>query len=260
MIKLSCCTVCLSTMPFEEALDTIAELGLKRVEVIALRNNGIDLDDWPAERLADAMTRRGLEMIGLYPVPIDLRSPEQRTGSNAYIRRAIETAVATGCRRVIFPPIGPNMRDTYDYAELAGECLDLAGAIGDRDVRICLENHYLWPLSFAEDYARLFERLDDPRVGVCFDVGHYARGGQSHEAFIERFADRIGHVHLKDLDADGKAVRFGKGAVPLRRAVEALRQAGYDGTASIETEIRGGDRVENLAHAAAYCRDTLGLS
>ena len=260
MIKLSCCTVCLSTMPFEDGLDAAAELGFTRVEVIALRNNGIDLADWPAEKLADAMSTRGLEMIGLYPVPIDLRSLEQRVESNAYIRRAIDVADETGCGRLIFPPIGPNMRDTYDYAELAAECRDLAACVGDRDVRICLENHYLWPLCFAEDYARLFEQLDDPRVGACFDVGHYARTGEPHEAFIERFAGRIGHVHLKDHDADGKAVRFGEGTVPLARTVEALREAGYDGTASIETEIRNGDRVENLRHAAAYCRDTLGLS
>ncbi len=259
MIRLSCSTVCLRGRPLGEALEVYARIGYRRVEVIALGGGtGVDLADWRAERLGETLARHGQEMVALYVRPVDVRSDAAFAQSLDYVRLGIDTADALGCTRIVFPPLIP--REGYDYARLAEGCRILCDHIGSRDVALALENHHDWPLSYPEDYASLFELVDDPRVGITMDTGHFTSSGVDMPAFVDRFADRIRHVHLKD-HVGTRSVPFGEGQTPNAAVLERLRAAGYDGCASVELEVRGRETTEqDLADALAYCRDVLGLA
>lgn len=92
-------------------------------------------------------------------------------------------------------------------------------------------------------------------VDLCLDTGHVLAGGGDPVAVARRWADRIAHVHLKDVDAAAAAavragtttyadaVRagmyrpLGTGDVDLAAVVAALVGAGYDGWWVLEQDV-----------------------
>lgn len=74
-----------------------------------------------------------------------------------------------------------------------------------------------------------------PELRVHLDLGHCNLHGRSPRAFIRRFAPRLGHIHLHDNNGQGDLhLPPGTGSVNWRDALAALREAGYDGTITLE--------------------------
>src|SRR6266542_5783772 len=83
-----------------------------------------------------------------------------------------------------------------DFAERFGPIMDVYAAEG---VRYCLEVH---PTAIAYDFVTTRRTLDAigsrPEFGINFDPSHLIPQFLDPAAFIEEFADRIYHVHVKD--------------------------------------------------------------
>ena len=79
--------------------------------------------------------------------------------------------------------------------------------------------------------------------------------------FIERYHDRITHVHVKDRKRNnGPNVPFGQGDTPIREALRAIRDNKWNIQATIEFEYPvppGSDRMAEMAKCIAFCRDAL---
>lgn len=43
------------------------------------------------------------------------------------------------------------------------------------------------------------ENTDPKYVFLCFDTGHFTFAGEDPVKMLEKFADRVGHVHLKNM-------------------------------------------------------------
>lgn len=96
--------------------------------------------------------------------------------------------------------------------------------------------------------------LTGSSVPLCLDTGHLLAGGNDPVALARRAADRIAHVHLKDVDAAlaarvragdvtyTEAVRtglyqpLGRGDVDISAITTALDAAGYDGWYVLEQD------------------------
>ena len=88
----------------------------------------------------------------------------------------------------------------------------------------------------------------DPRyVGFELDIAHYLQGGGDPVEAIERYADRLLFLHIKDVEpvspapgADaGRPYRFvelGRGRVDLPGVFAALEKAGFKGWAVVELD------------------------
>jgi inosose dehydratase len=92
-------------------------------------------------------------------------------------------------------------------------------------------------------------------VRWCLDTGHLAIGGVEPSAFAERAGDRVGHVHLKDVDeAVAAKVRTGElslqdgvrrglfqplgaGDLAIDEVIGHLQDAGYDGWYVLEQDV-----------------------
>ncbi len=112
----------------------------------------------------------------------------------------------------------------------------------------------------------------------CFAIGNHLVGQAVCDpidvdpvTFIDRFADRIYHVHMKDatrsLDGESGILSshlpfgdhrrgwdfrsVGRGAVDFETIVRALNRIGYDGPLSVEWEDAGMDRVHGARELAA---------
>ena len=112
--------------------------------------------------------------------------------------------------------------------------------------------------SYVETEAEI-ERLLDATpadvVKLCLDTGHHAYGGGDPVAFYKRHADRVSHIHLKDVDPAvlerarkermdfGEAVAAdvmvepGRGTINYDELRQAFRDAGYGGWAVVEQDM-----------------------
>ncbi len=51
-----------------------------------------------------------------------------------------------------------------------------------------------------EMWRAMFEAVDSPALGICFDPSHLVRLGIDYLRAFEEFGDRVHHVHLKDCE------------------------------------------------------------
>jgi inosose dehydratase len=133
----------------------------------------------------------------------------------------------------------------------------LEGLDGAREVcaaaglRCALHPHVGTMVERPEQVARV---LEDSTVDLCLDTGHLVIGGNDPVELARRAADRVSHVHLKDVDAalsrdvlsgartysdavhDGLYRPLGQGSVDLAEFVGLLEGAGYDGWYVLEQD------------------------
>jgi inosose dehydratase len=124
--------------------------------------------------------------------------------------------------------------------------------------------------------------LDGSGIALCLDTGHLLIGGTDPAELARAAADRIGHVHLKDVNAavahkvadgqvtytegvtDGLYRPLGHGDVDVAGVVGALEASGYQGWYVLEqdTILDGPPRDEGPVRAVreslAYLRGLFG--
>ena len=174
-----------------------------------------------------------------------------------------------------FPPVTPTVIDDgfREFANAWGPVLDV---FADERVRFALEVH---PTEIAFDIVtaeRAVQALGGhPAFGFNYDPSHLAYQRVDYVAFIRRFADRIAHVHMKDVwwserselagvfgghTEFGDARRYwdfrslGRGRVDFEEIIRALNRAGYEGPLSVEWEDAGMDREHGAEEACGFVR------
>ncbi|WP_460953783.1 sugar phosphate isomerase/epimerase family protein [Spirosoma litoris] len=95
----------------------------------------------------------------------------------------------------------------------------------------------------------------DPRMGLCFDMGHDKRYGDDPIADLEKYAKRIFDIHLKNVTAASKAgstCELGRGVIDIPAFVGMLRKVKYDGCCSLEYEKDMKDPLAGIAESVGY--------
>jgi sugar phosphate isomerase/epimerase len=175
-----------------------------------------------------------------------------------------------------FPPndFAAIERGYEDFAERWGPIMEV---FAEEGIRFGLEVH---PTEIAYDFVttrKTLEAIDRrPEFGINFDPSHFAHQFLDPAAFVDEFADRIYHVHVKDsrkrLDGRrsvlGSHLNFGDaergwdfvspghGDVDFESLFRALNRIGYTGPLSIEWEDSGMDREWGAPDALAFVRRT----
>lgn len=154
----------------------------------------------------------------------------------------------------------------------------------ERGIKIAIENcPMLWPDTWPGGsniayspaiWRRMFEMIPDDNFGLNFDPSHLIWQFIDEVRPIKDFADRIFHVHAKDMEIDrellyqdgvlGCGFRWaiprlpGLGAVRWSEFVAALYAIGYDYVISVEHEDRAFEKTEDLVKRGFYLtRDVL---
>ncbi len=161
-----------------------------------------------------------------------------------------------------FPPTSQEDIDV-GYEDFAERWLPIMAVFAENDVKFGLEVH---PTEIAYDIItaqRALDALDGhPNFGFNFDPSHFIHQFVDPVLFIDEFADRIFHVHVKDsrVQLNGRNsilsshldfgdprrgwdfVSPGRGDVEWDPIIRALNRIGYQGPLSIEWEDSGMDR------------------
>jgi len=224
-------------------LREMAELGLTATEF------GPDgfLPDAPADKAA-TLAAHGMTAVGGF-VPVILHDPSH--DPLPAVRTALEGFTAAGAGTLVLAAAtgldGYNTRPELDESGwktlLANldRLADLAASVG---ITGSLHPHVGTMIEGPDEVDRV---LEGSGIGLCLDTGHLLIGGTGPVALARRAADRVVHVHLKDVDpdaaaevragratytgavADGMYRPLGQGGVDLPALVGALESAGYGG-------------------------------
>ncbi len=174
-----------------------------------------------------------------------------------------------------FPPVSDSMIDA-GYAEFAARWNPILDVFDQVGVKFGLEVH---PTEIAFDVASAERALKElnrrPAFGFNYDPSHFGYQGVDYVGFIRKFADRIYHVHMKDVYwstvpteagvfgghiAFGDARRYwdfrslGRGRIHFEEIIRALNDIGYQGPLSVEWEDSGMDREHGATEAAAFVK------
>lgn len=174
-----------------------------------------------------------------------------------------------------FPPLPQSMIDKgfEDFAKRWQPILDEYQKMG---VKFALEVHPTEIAFDIESAKRALEALDyHPAFGFNYDPSHLGYQHVDYVRFIYDFAERIFHVHMKDVHWSdvpttvgvfGGHVPFGdhrrywdfrsigRGKIDFENIIRALNTIKYSGPLSVEWEDSGMDREAGAAESCEFVR------
>ena len=242
--------------------------GVCHVDVEALEK-----DEGPA--IVDLLGQRGITIsaLGYYPNNLD-PDPAAREQAHAHLRAVVAAAAKLGVGVVTtFVGRDPAKNVPDNLAMFRKAWPALVEHAERHGVKIAIENcpmifsHDEWPggtnLAYAPAIWReMFDAIPSESFGLNFDPSHLVWQMIDYERALYDFADRIFHVHAKDMEVrrDGlyehgvmslgmgwQVPRLpGLGEVRWDRFISALYAIGYDDALVIEHEDRKFEGSEEL--------------
>lgn len=209
--------------------------------------------------------RRKMDDYGVKFSQVDaaypLSLPNAASLGTTYILNSIRWAYLAGCSHIdttdhMFKPEGQSDEEALELMKrIYGEVLEAAARY---DMIINIEPHGYYTTK-PEFMGRMLNFFDTPHLRMNMDTGNTFIAGQDPVAFLERFKDKVSHVHAKDVSASlaaalrgeltgiavsNTAIGDGVNGDNIKKCFDILVDIGYDGVVSIECEGAGGPMIE----------------
>jgi sugar phosphate isomerase/epimerase len=248
--RLGCSTITFRHLALDKALAQIAELGFATIDLGALPgvcdHVPYVLDALAVDSVAATVTASGLRVRSINGDIGDLNRPLDAAGRadrDRHLEALLTLATAIGSRALVLPCGGLDhepLRSLDDDLDLvAGELTAAAAQAQHHGVELWTESLHHFRLCHSLESAQaLTDRLAGTEVGVVMDFSHVVASGGDPLEFVDRFADRIAHVHIRDAVPGNIHLSVGRGRVDFVRGLKALADAGYAGQFALELETR----------------------
>lgn len=231
-----------------QGIAAIAEAGFSGIEIFD--GNLLESDE-SRTRLLQLLEAAQLALIGVYSGGHFIY-PDAHEDELARFDRSIAVAAECGARHFVLG--GGSVRSTgrrdEDYtvmAELLDEVAHRATAAG------LIPTYHPHLGSLAETPDQIDALLRTSSIHLCADVAHLAAGGGDPVAIIDRYADRLGYVHLKDYDPrTGGFVPLGEGLIDMDGVVDAVVRSGYSDWVGVELDGYPGDPSHAAGRSFSY--------
>jgi len=254
----------------DRVLSEMRELGLSATELGPTGYLGDDPD-----QVRDRLARYEMRLIGGFlPVPMHVEGLDLDEAE-----RAIRTLAAAGSDVVVLA--ARSIDGSYDrkvalddaeWTTLLDNLKRLQGLVRDSGMTPTLHPHVGTAI---EDRAAVLRLLESSDIALCLDTGHLVIGGTDPLELVRAAADRIAHVHLKDvrlsvastvrdtsyIDAvrRGLYAPLGDGDLDIAGMVDVLESTGYNGWYVLEQDAAlpgeptpGDGPVRDVARSIAF--------
>jgi len=265
-MKIGCGTVLFRMFELERSLAAIREIGFEYFETQAVGpwcpHVNVERDD--PETLVRLKKKYGFQGItGLWSLDGNIISNSKAVESGI---RSVEWAAAAGIPVLHtgdgHKPVDMSDEDAFQvFAEKLSYILEAAKKNG---VTVAIEPHGAFSLT-AEGLQRMMALGTPDVLGINYDpcnirrAGYVESGagksgwearqtGYDEVSVLREIADRVVHVHAKDINPEKACVAVGDGIVNVSGCVEHLKKIGYTGVLSVETE--GGDDFDSIVALA----------
>ena len=285
-MKLGLLTAAFPDLALEEVAAWAASEGFETLEIACWPAAGgerrryagvthIDVDALDAEAVHALLARHGLEISALAYYPNNLHPDgAHREEVNAHLRKVVDAARELGVGIVgTFAGNDPTQSPPENMRRFREVWPPLVSYAEERGVKIAIEN---CPMIFSYDewpggtnlarspavWDEMFETIPSPSFGLNLDPSHLVWQMIDYERVVYDYADRILHVHAKDMEVnrDGlyrngvlslgigwQVPRLpGLGEVRWDRFLAALYAVGYDHVVSIEHEDSSFEGTDEL--------------
>ncbi|MCN9242669.1 sugar phosphate isomerase/epimerase [Streptomyces sp. RY43-2] len=249
-------------VPWERFLDEVAEAGYSWIELGPYGYLPTD----PA-RLADEVDRRNLKVSAGTVFTALHRGPAVWESTWEQVGRVASLARAMGAEHLVVIPsfwrddktaeiIEPPELTTEQWTRLTRGMERLGRAVRETyGLGIVVHPHADTHIDTEKHVERFLDATDSDLVGLCLDTGHYAYCGGDSVKLIETYGERIGYLHLKQVDPEiladvvangvpfGPAVRRGvmceppTGVPALEPVLAAAQGLGVDLFAIVEQDM-----------------------
>ena len=261
-MEIICASICYRGYAEDEVVGTLEyapKIGYKHFEIhgpMVWSVEAVEAFDLPKVRAATAAS--GMRCAGLYPPNWGGRDAVDVAARARAIARCVELTRELGGDHVSTSGASPRGEEggLDRVIQCVEQVLELVPA--DSPIRMTLEPHYGNILQEPEDFDRVLGAIDDPRVGLCVDTGHFHSAKTDTVALIKHFAPRVYAVHLKD-HIGTVSVGIGRGEIDLAGEIAALREVGYEGDLTVELEVEDPQSLPKYAEEAyVYLSGMLG--
>jgi len=259
----------------DRVLGEMRDLGLRTTE---LGPTGY-LGAGPAD-VRDQLGRYDMRLVGGFlPVPLHADPDLDLTEATA----AISTLAAGGSEVVVLA--AQSADGSYDrkvplsdeeWKVLVANLARLQDVVSSHGMTATLHPHVGTAIEDRDSVLRLLESSD---IALCLDTGHLLIGGMHPLELLEQAADRVAHVHLKDVRTtaaatvsagdssyigavrEGLYAPLGDGDLDIAGVVSALEAVGYQGWYVLEQDCAldgepapGGGPVLDVARSIEFLR------
>jgi sugar phosphate isomerase/epimerase len=266
----------------EETIRRIAALGYRGLELLADVPHA-----WPAglleerkQSIRDALARHGLAISNIngfmmnavadprqpywHPSWIE-PDPAYRAIRREHTKRALLLAKELGAPGIQTEPGGPP-RVGQSWEEAAqvfyDELMPCVEVAEEQGVDLLIEPEPGLLIETFEQYLEFAGRIQSPRVGLNFDIGHAFCVGQDPQDWIARMALHTRHYHIEDIAASRVHAHLvpGRGAIDLAATLRAIQASGYDGWLTVELYPYVDNPDDAGREALSYIEGLLSLS
>jgi inosose dehydratase len=157
------------------------------------------------------------------------------------IEQAAHLAKQFGASRIVLGggakrPNGPLADDFKKVGRGLDMAADIARAIG-------LESSYHPHLgTISETLDGFHQIMDSCSIGFCPDTAHLTASGIDPVAAIDRYGDRLKHIHFKDVSKKtGNFTPLGEGDIDFKEILAAIKRANYDSWLMVELDSYEGE-------------------
>lgn len=260
-MKIAYGTYAMPTVPLEDALVTVAEIGYDGLELaIGPKHNSMpeQIDSSKRRQLKKMFAELNLGVPALFVLGSVLTEDEETHKKNLQLTtQVMELArdLDIGARPVISMGIGgksasweaqrdPLLRLLNDYAKVAS----------DEGFIFAIEPHAGAMVDRTERAIWIMETLDNPHVRLHFDIVHFFMGGENIEDTVFKLVPYTAHTHVTDARKTGEAfelVLMGQGDLDSIAYVKAMHQAGWTDFITLEVSVRVWGREDYDVNEAA---------
>lgn len=176
------------------------------------------------------------------------------------IDEAIDYAKEAGTKYLMVSGVGDTNKGlvTYDEAaevfNKAGEKCHKAGLV------FCYHNHS-WEFKKYDGVTalvRLYERTDPKYVYACVDTYWVQHGGESPVDFLEKYKDRVGYMHFKDMQ-NNTFCEIGQGIIDFPGVMKVLSQVKNLEWLTVEQDRTTRTPKASIMMSRMYIKEHLGL-
>lgn len=193
-------------VPYTRFLDELVQAGYEWLELGPFGYLPTD----PKE-LAEEVGARGLRVSG-GTIFGALHRPAEWDEMVANTRKVAELTAAAGAHHLVYLPSMYRDEKTGEFTESPELTAEQWASFGRRatklgkilleeyGVRLCLHPHADSHIQSQAEIERYLNESDSRYANLCLDTGHVAYGRGDNIDLIRRYAERIGYVHIKQMD------------------------------------------------------------
>lgn len=231
--------------PILEELETISNLGFDYLELtMDAPQAHYKVIRGMKDGLLQALERLHMRLICHLPTFVSTADLTEslREASLNEVLKSLEVAAELRAMKVVLHPSPHRGLSVFVIDQARQYALRSLETIVNKadqvELPLCLENMFPQSNSLVnpEDFDEVFERF--PNLRMTLDTGHAhieSKADSKMLAFIERFPDRIYHVHANDnLGKEDNHLPIGAGTIDFPKIVKALKSIGYDETITLE--------------------------